>query len=114
MRTQFHCSYCDSVFNNEDACRKHEIEKHAQGKAPKEDWGGVDIRTYENKRREYEDTIETLIEAIAKQGCTLVHVRLYPGAVERIMTEDYPFTSLKPELRDRILRRFHAMLNEEG
>lgn len=79
-----------------------------------EDWGGVDIRTYENKCREYEDAIETLIEAIAKQGCTLVHVRLYPGAVERIMTEDYPFTSLKPELRDRILRRFRAMLNEEN
>lgn len=78
-----------------------------------EDWGGVDIRTHENKCREYEDTIETLIEAIAKQGRTLVHVRLYPGAVERIMVEEYPFTALKPELRDRILRRFHSMLNDE-
>lgn len=77
-----------------------------------DDWGGVDIRTYEISA-EYEDTIETLIEAIAKQSCRSVHVRLYPGAVERIMTAEYPFTSLKPELRDRILRRFHAMLNEE-
>lgn len=79
----------------------------------RDDYGGVDVRTYENKCREYEDTIETLIEAIAKQGCTLVHIGLYPGAVERMMTEDYPFTSMKPALRDRILRRFHAMLNEE-
>ena len=78
-----------------------------------DDCGGVDIRTYENKCREYEDIIEMFIEAIAKHGCTLVRVGLYPGAVERMMTEDYPFTSLKPELRDRILRRFHAMLNED-
>lgn len=78
-----------------------------------DDWGGVDIRTYENKCREYEDIIETLIEAIAKQGCTLIHTGVHPGAVEGIMTEDYPFTSMKPELRDQILRRFHAMLNDE-
>ena len=78
-----------------------------------DDWGGVDISTYEKKCAEYENTIETLIEAIAKQGCTLVHVRLYPDAIDRIVKEDYPFTSMKPELRDRILRRFHAMLNDE-
>lgn len=35
MRVQFHCSYCESVFNNEDDCRRHEIKEHAQGKAPK-------------------------------------------------------------------------------
>jgi hypothetical protein len=79
-----------------------------------DDCGGVDILTYEKKCVRYEETIETLIEAIAEQGCTLVRIGLYPGAVERTMTEDYPFTSMKPELRDRILRRFHAMLNEEN
>ena len=78
-----------------------------------DEYGGVDIRKYENKCREYEDTIETLIEAVAKQGCTLVNITWYPCDVERTMAEEYPFTSLKPELRDRILRRFHAILNEE-
>lgn len=35
MKVKFHCSYCESVFYNEDDCLKHEIVKHAQGKAPK-------------------------------------------------------------------------------
>lgn len=35
MKVYFHCSYCESIFDSEDDCRKHEIEEHAQGKAPK-------------------------------------------------------------------------------
>ena len=35
MKAYFHCSYCESVFNNEDDCHKHEIEEHAKGKSPK-------------------------------------------------------------------------------
>lgn len=78
-----------------------------------EDWGGVDIRTYENKCREYEDAIETLIDVIATQCVTHVRCGIHQNVIDDCINNYYPYITLKSAIRDRILRRFHAMLNEE-
>ena len=79
-----------------------------------DDCGGIDIRTYEKKCVEYKDTIETLIDVIANQCTTSVRCGIHQNVINEYINNHYPYIALKPDIRDRILRRFHAILNEEN
>ena len=100
MRVQFHCSYCELVFNNEDDCRKHEIEKHAQGKAPKFERGDIvkcdgsgysyyidRVAYFSNARNQWVYSMEGTHETITEDGLSLVCKKgecrkLYESATE--------------------------------
>ena len=100
MRVQFHCSYCDSVFNNEDDCRKHEIDTHAQGKAPKFERGDIvkcdgsgysyyidRVAYFSNARNQWVYALDGTNACIAEDGLSLVCkkkdcIELYNSAIE--------------------------------
>ena len=100
MRVQFHCSYCKSVFNNEDDCRKHEIEKHAQGKAPKFERGDIvkcdgsgysyyidNVAYFSNARNQWVYSLELTHATVAEDGLSLVCkkkdcLKLHESAIE--------------------------------
>lgn len=100
MKVQFHCSYCKSVFNNEDDCRKHEIEEHAKGKAPKYKrhdivkWDSTGHAYYINELEYFSTTVNQWVyslegthASVAEDVLSLVCkekdcIKLYEGAIE--------------------------------
>ena len=100
MKVQFHCSHCESIFENEYDCRKHEIEEHAKGKAPKYErhdivkWDSTGYAYY-IKELEYFSTatnqwvysLEDTNATVAEDGLSLVCknkdcIKLYENAIE--------------------------------
>ena len=100
MRVQFHCSYCESVFNNEDDCRKHEIEIHAQGIPPKYERGDIvkwdstgrsyyvnDTVYFDNANNQWVYALEGTHASVTEDGLSLVCKKedcrkLYESAIE--------------------------------
>ena len=100
MKVQFHCSYCEALFNNEDDCRKHEIEKHAQGKAPKFERGDIvkcsgtgysyyidRVAYFSNACNQWVYSLEGAHETVAEDDLSLVCKmedcrKLYESAIE--------------------------------
>ena len=100
MKVQFHCSYCESVFDNEDDCRKHEIENHAQGKAPKFERGDIvkcdgsgysyyidRVAYFSNARNQWVYSLEGTHANATENGLSLVCKKedcrkLYKSAIE--------------------------------
>ena len=100
MRVQYHCSYCEEIFSDEDNCRKHEIEKHAQGQAPKYEKGDIvklnsagysyyvkDVAYFSNARNQWVYSLEGTPSAVSEDCLSLVCKKedckkLYKNAVE--------------------------------
>ena len=100
MTVQFHCSYCEAIFDNEDECREHEIEKHAQGKAPKFERGDIvkcsgmgysyyidRVAYFSNARNRWVYSLEGTHATVAEDGLSLVCkkkdcIKLYESAIE--------------------------------
>lgn len=100
MRVQYHCGYCESVFDNEDDCRKHEIEKHARGQAPKYEKGDIvklnsagfsyyvkDVSYFSNARNQWVYSLEGTPPTVSEDCLSLVCKKedckkLYENAIE--------------------------------
>ncbi|MBO5680373.1 MAG: hypothetical protein J6T08_01550 [Lentisphaeria bacterium] len=100
MRVQYHCSYCSETFSYEDDCRKHEIEAHAKGKAPKYEIHDIvklnstgysyyvkDVAYFSNARNQWVYSLEGTPSTVSEDCLSLVCKKedckkLYESAVE--------------------------------